>query len=290
MGKPKQEIRKPPIISFVVVNYNGGKYLRNCLSSIKSQAVEAECIVVDNGSWDNSREVIKEFNVKAVFNKRNRGYPEGVNQGLKRARGSYIFLLTPTTYLQEDAGCRMIKAGREGNIGVVAPKIVDNGGNVIHSIRAIPTSLSFIWELFGGSRLFPRIQFFRPWKLPHFDYSKRGEVEQPMSCALLIKKEVIEEVGFFDTIFFLYFSDVDFSKRVLKKYRIFYLPDAVAIHKRGGITQSLGPKQILFFHRDLIQYLKKHHPVALYFLGMPIIAVGEIRYLFVKILQFFQKT
>jgi len=280
--KSKQEILKTPLISFVVVNYNGEEYLRRCLSSIEKEPIDFECIVVDNGSIDNSRKVIEGFNVIRVFNKENRGYPRAVNQGIGKSKGKYIFLLSPTTYLKEGSLKRMIHGIEQDDIGAVAPKLLDEKGRAIHSIRSIPTPLSFFWETIGGSRIFP---FVSPWKLPHFDYSKKQEVKQPMSCAFLIKREVINEIGLFDERFFLYFSDIDFSKRLLKKYKTYYLAEAKAIHERGGTTVNLGAKRIRILYRDLIYYLKKHHPLSLPFIGILIIAIGELRYLCSKLIQ-----
>ncbi|MCK4527053.1 glycosyltransferase family 2 protein [candidate division WOR-3 bacterium] len=285
MGEFSKEILKSPLISFVVINYNGGEYLSQCLSSIMEQGGDSECIVIDNCSSDDSLEIIKRFNVYLVVNKKNLGYPIAVNQGIKKAKGKYIFLLTPTTFLEIGSVNRMIELLTEDYIGAVAPRLKDKEGSTIPSIRAIPSPISFLWEAIGGSRFLPGREFFRPWKLPHFDYSKEQEVEQPMSCALLVKKKAIEEIGLFDERFFLYFSDVDFSKRLLKHYKTRYLPEASAIHIRGGTTKNLGSERIRIFHKDLIAYLRKHHPVSLLFIGVFLIVIGEIRYLCTKLIQ-----
>ncbi len=285
MGEFSKEILKSPLISFVVINYNGGEYLSQCLSSIMEQGGDSECIVIDNCSSDDSLEIIKRFNVYLVVNKKNLGYPIAVNQGIKKAKGKYIFLLTPTTFLEIGSVNRMIEPLKEDYIGAVAPHLKDKEGSTIPSIRAIPSPISFLWEAIGGSRFLPGREFFRPWKLPHFDYSKEQEVEQPMSCALLIKRKAIEEIGLFDEGFFLFFSDVDFSKRLLKHYKTLYLPEASATHIRGGTFKSLVSEKIRIFHKDLISYLRKHHPVSLLFVGVFLIVIGEIRYLCTKLIQ-----
>ena len=285
MGKSNKKIFNTPLISFVVVNYNGGEYLPRCLSSIENKADNYECIVVDNKSTDNSREVIKKFNVISILNDSNRGYASAVNQGLKKAKGKYIFLTTPTTFIKKDTLGEMIKAIQPEDVGIVAPMILSETGEIVHSVRRIPTPFLFFLEGIGASKLFFWIKFIKFWKLPNFDYSTTQYVEQPMSCALLIKKEVIEKIGFFDERFFLYFSDVDFSKRVLSIYRILYLSKAKVIHKRGGISLILGPERIRIRNRDLTSYIKKYHPASLFFLGILIISVGEIQYLCAKLIQ-----
>lgn len=280
-----KKIFNTPLVSFIVVNYNGGEYLSRCLSSIERQVYNYECILIDNNSTDNSREVIKKFNVVSIFNDRNRGYPKAVNQGLEKAKGRYIFLMTPTTFLKEDAIGEMIKAIQPKDIGAVAPMIINDRGEIVQSVRIIPTPVLFFLEGIGASRLFSWIKFIRFWKLPNFDYYTTQYVEQPMSCAILIKKEVFEKIGLFDERFFLNFSDVDFSKRMLSIYRILYLSKAKVIHKRGGISLSLGPERIRIRNKDLIFYIKKHHPASLLFLGILIITAGELQYLCAKLVQ-----
>lgn len=285
MEKSRKRIFENPRISFVVVNYNGGKYLPHCLSSIEREDVNYECIVVDNNSSDNSREIIEKFDVISLFNKENIGYPKAVNQGIKKARGKYIFLLSPTTFIEKGSVRKMVDAIKPSDIGAVAPMLIDYEGRIIHSIRSIPTPISFILEAFGTSKLFPWIKFIKTWKIPYFDYSKDQEVKQPMSCALLMKKSIFDEIGLFDEGFFLYFSDVDFSKRLLSKFKTLYLAKAKARHKRGGTTALLGPERIHIFTKDLIYYLKKHHPKSLPLLGVLIIVLGELRYLCSKLIQ-----
>lgn len=285
MGKSNKKIFNSPFISFVVVNYNGGEYLSRCFSSVERQVDNYECIVIDNNSTDNSQKIIKEFNVIPILNDRNIGYASAVNQGLKKAKGKYIFLITPTTFLKKGTLALMIKAIQPEDIGVVAPMILNERGDIVQSIRKIPTPISFFLEGMGASKLFFWIKFIRFWKLPNFDYSTTQYVEQPMSCALFLKKEVLKKIGFFDERFFLYFSDVDFSKRVLPLYRILYLSKAKVIHKRGGLSLILGPRRIRIRNKDLISYIKKHHPASLFFLGILIITVGELQYLCAKLVQ-----
>lgn len=285
MGKSSEGVLKTHLVSFIVVNYNGGEYLPRCLSSIEKEAFDYECILIDNASIDNTREVIGKFNIISIFNEENKGYPLAINQGIRKAKGKYIFLLSPTTFLEKGSVSKMLEEIKPDDIGIVAPMLIDLEGEIIHSIRSIPTPISFILEGIGASKLFQRVKFIKKWKLPYFNYSKSGEVEQPMSCALLIKKEVFKEIGLFDERFFLYFSDVDFSKRLLGKFKTLYLSTTKVIHKLGGTTALLGPRRIRIRNRDFVSYLKKHHPASLIFLGILIIVVGELHYLCSKLIQ-----
>lgn len=288
MGKFSKKIFGNIEVSYIIVNYNGAEYLESCINSVKSQSIDGECIVVDNGSTDNSRNILDDFNVRKIFNGNNLGYPKAVNQGIRASSGSFVFLLTPTTFLEEETTEILLEKFEDDRAGAVVPKLLTPDGDTVRSIRRIPEPLNFFWEITGLTRLFSRSRWINSWKQPDFDYEKEGVVEQPMSCAMLVDRECFEEIGFFDESFFLYFSDVDFAKRLNRQRRIIYCPDSNATHIRGGITSSDGPDVVLLFHRDLIQYLKKHHRFALIFLGVPVIVSGEIRYLFLKIRSIFR--
>jgi N-acetylglucosaminyl-diphospho-decaprenol L-rhamnosyltransferase len=282
MEKLSQTILESPLITFVIVNYNGGKYLNRCLSSIKEQDLDHECIVIDNNSSDNSKEILKESNVKNIFLRKNEGYSKAINIGLKLSKGRYIYLMTPTTFLKENSVKNMLKHINSEKVGITAPKLMDEKNNVIKSIRNIPTPLSLLIGQFGLSELNLGFLKIKSWKLRNFDYSKHSEVEQPMSCALLLKREVFKEIGLLDERFFLYFSDVDFSKRVLEKYKILYTPDSEAIHIRGGLTKILKEKRIVILNNDLLSYLDKYHSFAFYLFFGIIFLAGKIRYLLEK--------
>ena len=92
MGKSREGVLKAHLVSFIVVNYNGGEYLPQCLSSIEKVAFDYECILIDNASIDNTREVIEEFNIISIFNEENKGYPLAINQGIRKAKGGLVLV------------------------------------------------------------------------------------------------------------------------------------------------------------------------------------------------------
>lgn len=282
MEKDSKTILETPLITFVIVNYNGGEYLKRCLSSIKEQNLNHECIVVDNDSQDKSKEILKEFNTKNIFLSKNEGYPKAINIGLESSLGKYIYLITPTTFLKKNSVANMLNYIAPQKVGIVAPKLIDEKNNIVKSIRKIPTPISLLLGTLGIPELNLGFRKIISWKLRNFDYSKHSEVEQPMSCALLIKREIFEKIGHFDERFFLYFSDVDFSKRVLKKYKILYTPDSGATHIRGGLTKTLREKRILIINNDLLRYLKKYHAFAFCLFSGIIFLAGRIRFLLEK--------
>ena len=249
--------------------------------------LDKEIVVIDNGSTDKSREIISRFNVIKLFLQENLGYASGVNRGIKISKGEVVFLLTPTTFLEKD-----IKTLLEHirTVDAVAPLLVDEHGETITSIRRIPTYWDFIFLLAGISSLFKKSTLFNRWRYPDFDYTKKQRVPQPMSCCILIKRDVIEALGGLDEDFFLYFSDVDFFKRFGEKgFECMFDPGVQAVHIRGGTTRDIGIKRLEHFHKDMITYLRKHHRLWHIPALMSVLAFG-IRSLLYRIKKCLKKS
>jgi len=275
------------MVSFVIVNYNGEEYLGDCINSILKQNIEKEIIVVDNNSTDNSFDIVKKFPVRLIQLTENKGYASAVNKGVVIAKGDIVFLLNPTSILKDDISPIISAVALEE--AAVVPKLVDYQGKLIHSVRNIPTNLDFFLLFSGLSFIFKKSSMLNSWKYIDFDYAKEQYAPQPMSCALILRKKLFEDVGLFDTNFFLYFSDVDFARRLRDKHiKIRYIPSVEVVHYTGKLAKKLGEKRIRHLHRDVVQYLKKYHRALLMFIGVFIILAGEIRVIWERIKRKFR--
>jgi len=276
------------MVSFVIVNYNGEEYLGDCINSILKQTIEKEIIIVDNNSSDNSIDIIKKFPVRLIQSSKNMGYPLAVNKGVRVAKGDIVFLLNPTSILKEDIS--QIISVVESEEAIVVPKLVDNQGKLIHSIRNIPTDLDFLLLFTGLSFVFKKSSILNRWKYIDFDYTKEQYAPQPMSCALILRRKLFDNiVGLFDTNFFLYFSDVDFARRLRDNHiKIRYIPSVEVVHYTGELAKKLGEKRIRYLHRDIVRYFKKYHRVLLMFMGIFVILTGEIRVIWERIKRKFR--
>src|SRR5205085_9045237 len=136
-----------PEISIIIVSYNVKDLLFKCIASIKKFVSSSfEIIVIDNHSADDTAaNVTRQFpEVKLIANNYNAGFPEANNQGLRKAKGNYIFLLNPDTELLEDSVSVLRKyLDSMEKAGVVAPKLLNSDGSVQDSIFRFP-KLSFI--------------------------------------------------------------------------------------------------------------------------------------------------
>ncbi len=227
------------MVSIIIVNYNTKNFIIQCLNSIGKYAPkDTEVIVVDNASTDESMEEIKITNqkLKVIENKENLGYAKAVNQGIKVAKGDYLFILNPDTKLTKDAIDKLLEFTKiHPDAGVVAPQLLNSDGSVQPSCYHEPTIFNAIKEYFLGI------------KSAYDKYAPRGntpkQVDAVVGAAMFIPKITIEKVGLLDERFFMYFEDLDFCRRVRRSgLSVYYLPTSEIFHEHGGVTRTV-PEQ-----------------------------------------------
>ncbi|MCK5236968.1 MAG: glycosyltransferase family 2 protein [Deltaproteobacteria bacterium] len=226
-----------PLISIVIVNYDGKELLRECLGTVFAEKkVSFEVIVVDNGSSDGSVEFLHEKypDVKVVENKHNTGFAPANNQAILMARGKYILTLNNDTELAEGFIKEISTAAElsEDDVGMWAPKILS-----IFDKETI--------DSVGGLLLYPD-GIGRGRGRMEKDTGQFNEVEEvllPSACAALYRKTMLDHIGLFDEDFFAYCEDTDLGLRARSYgWRCFSVPSAVVYHHysaTGGRYSSL---------------------------------------------------
>jgi GT2 family glycosyltransferase len=254
------------VVSIIIVTWNSENYIKPCLLSILKQKdftySDYEIIVIDNNSKDKTISIIKdEFsNVLLVKNKSNLGYAKANNQGFKVAKGDYILLLNPDTKLQNDFFLPIIDFIKQHeNVGAVAPKIVNSDLSIQHSIRSFPSYSILCWEFLGLSHLFPNNRIFGKWRMFYFNYNEIAQIDQPMASCLLVRKSAVDQIGYFDEKFPMFYNDVDFCYRLIQSgWQIYYIPKSAVIHERGASTKLVRNRMIFSMHKSLYHYFEKH--------------------------------
>lgn len=240
------------LISIVIVNYNGKKWLKKLLDSLCGQTYKNfEIIFVDNGSSDNSIEYVKTnySNVQIVVSKENRGFAGGNTLGLKYAHGEYILLLNNDTWAERDCLAKFIEAFKEiPNLGSVQSKIIlMNEPDRLDVCGSYWTDSSFLYHY--GYR---KDQSKKKYNIPMPFFSNKG-------VSMMVKKEVIEKVGFLDNDFWSYYEETDLCNRLwLAGYECWYYPKAVVYHAMGGTSLTFPNSYIQFhnFKNKLLSFLK----------------------------------
>jgi len=250
-------------VSYIIVAFRSSHHVGRLIESILSQenSGEAEIIVIDNSPHESSADIIRARAASATIiqNECNRGFTAAVNQGLSRATGDYVFLLNPDVVLRCDCTAILTAALADVSVGAAAPQLLNADGTIQRSVRNFPHFSTLVYEALGLSRLFSRQQIFGHWRNRFFDHDKKVTVEQPMASALMMRREVIAKVGDWDEEFFVFFSDVDYCRRIRDAgCRILFVPEAKAEHETGGSTRREGTWLVWDSHRGFYRYLCKH--------------------------------
>lgn len=233
-------MKKKELISIIIVNWNGKKWLSRCLNSLHRQSYKNfEIIFVDNNSSDNSISFVKKKypKIKIIKNKKNFGFAEGNNIGFKKSKGQFILLLNNDTYVQKDFLIKFIEAFRViPNLASAQSKIIlMNNHKKLDMVGAYWTDFSFLYYYgFGKNSNYERYNKPMPF------FSNKG-------ASMMIKRKVIEEIGLFDGDFFNYYEETDFCHRAwLSGYQCWYWPKAICYHALGGTSSK--------FDNSLVQY------------------------------------
>jgi len=281
-------------ISVVIISYNGIDYIDDCIASVivSLENTNYEIIDIDNGSKDGTVELIKEKypSVHLIENKSNLGFAKAVNQGLKQATGDYILLLNQDTKIIDRAIPKLAeRIQQDNNIGCIGPMFVNPDGTAQKSARTFPRYRDLFYEFSGLAYLFPHSKIFSRWKMGWFDHKSELNVDQPMGAALMIRRKVIENVGFFDEDYPIFFNDVDYCRRILKAgYTNLYYPEAVIMHHVGTSTRKRKAAMIMESHRSMYNYFRKYNinlfsRPLLYFWGGVLYITGRIRVLYSRL-------
>jgi N-acetylglucosaminyl-diphospho-decaprenol L-rhamnosyltransferase len=252
-------------LSVVIVSYNTRPLLEACLSSLRSSGIEAEIIVVDNASTDDSAEAVRErfSEVRLIRSETNRGFAGGNNLAFPYCRGRYVALLNADTEVEPGGFAEMVNfLEAHPQVGAVGPRLLNPDGTVQPSAHRFPR--------LGQSavRLFLRLpQPASPPSsigcLPGAERASPSEAcelhDWLTGACLMVRRAVLEQVGSLDEQFFFECEDVDWCRRIRAAgWEIGLLPVARVTHKGGGSGIGFSPNA-LRGHAGHCYYYRKYH-------------------------------
>jgi len=228
-----------------------------------SENIACEVFIVDNNSVDGSVTLIQEKfpQVNLIVNKINTGFSVANNQALKIAKGEYVLLLNPDTVVQEDTFSKILAFmdthPEAGGLGV---KMLDGQGNFApESKRGLPTPEVAFYKMFGFARLFPKSKRFGKYHLTYMSEDELSEIDVMSGAFMLIRKTVLDKIGFLDETFFMYGEDIDLSYRIkLAGYKNYYFPDTQIIHYKGESTKRSSLNYVVIFYKAMAIFSNKH--------------------------------
>jgi GT2 family glycosyltransferase len=255
-----------PEVSVLIVTWNNENDIEACLKSViaNTENVDTEIICIDNDSRDSTYDKLKAVkygNLQVYRSETNAGFTKGVNLAIKFARGKNMFLLNPDAILRNNC-IEKLKNFLDDNENYAAccPKLLNEDNSIQCSIRNFPDYLSMFYEFSLLSYIFPRSCFFGKWRMKYFDHDTDSDVNQPMAAALMVRKSVLEKIDYMDERFEMFFNDVDLCKKIIHEgYKIRYISEAEAIHKKGTSIYQNREKMIKVWNKDCVKYFKKYH-------------------------------
>jgi GT2 family glycosyltransferase len=268
-----------PHVSVIIVTHNSMPALADCLISLRSTSdiASTELIAVDNASSDSSTdEVVEQFpDATVIHRERNDGFATACNEGAQSAQGEFLLFLNPDVQLDNDAVERLVSVtARHDRAGLVSGRLRFPDGSFQATCRRFPTIGNMVFSrgsaisrLFGaGSGKINR------YTLP--DSIEPTEVPAVAATMVMIRKALFDEVGGFDSRFFMFMEDTDLSLRLYQsQYSNLFVPAAGAIHCWGRGSSIGRLRRLRYHHVSVWRYFLKHFPNGFSVILLPILLV-----------------
>lgn len=252
-------------LSVIIVNYNARYFLDLCLQSVKRavKGIDAEVIVVDNASTDNSVMMVKAQHpwVKLILSSENCGFAKANNMAIREAKGEFVLLQNPDTIVAEDTYQQCLLYLNENNfVGALGMRMIDGSGEFLReSKRGLPTPLTAIFRASGLSYIFPKSKLFARYYVGHLVNNRNAEVPILAGAYMLIRKTALDTCGLLDEDYFMYGEDIDLSYRIDRGgFTNSYFGLSSIIHFKGESTSKQSDKYLNSFFGAMEVFYQKH--------------------------------
>ncbi len=229
-------------VSFIAINYNSSSYTIELLKSIieNTKDINFEIIIVDNASKDEDLDTLKEFikekkEIELIENRLNSGFSSGNMLGVNSANGKYYFFINNDCKLLNNSA-KILKDFLDENkdVALATGKVLDENGKFSSSYKQFP---HLVKELFGNS--IQRAISKNKFPSNKINLQENSQVEVVSGSCMFFDSNVFNEIGGFDTVFFLYCEEEDICKRVWDfGKKVYFVPKAEVFHKAGGSTEK----------------------------------------------------
>lgn len=226
-------------LTVVAVSYNAAKYVDAMLASVWASIsdVAVEIVVVDNSSSDDTVARVETHTDIRVVQQSNTGYAHGVNRGIEQAAaGNDILVINPDVVLAPEAIARLLLVlADRPDAAIVVPRLVDDRGTTLPSLRREPTAWRTLVEaLIGGSRA----GRFGEAYAPEVGGGRR-DVDWATGAVMLLRREAVTVLGPMDDSFFLYSEETEYCLRARDHgFATVCEPGAIAHHVGGDMAKN----------------------------------------------------
>lgn len=253
-----------PTLSIIIVNWNVRDLLAACLRSLEParERLALQVLVVDSHSADDSVTMVRRGFpwVELIACEENVGFPRGNNLGLAQTNGRYILLLNPDTEVVGAALTTMIAyMESHPHVGGLGPQLLNPDGSVQSSRRRFPTLATALFESTWLEPLAPA-SISRHYYVQDVADGETAVVDWVTGACLLVRREVVEQIGGLDEDYFMYSEELDWCRRIKAAgWQIIYLPTAQVIHHEGKSSEQAVTERHINFQRAKLRYFYKYH-------------------------------
>jgi GT2 family glycosyltransferase len=281
-------------VDLLVVNYNTAHLLPEMFESMNeaSGCVVINYLIVDNASRDDSVSILKNkySNALLVENQVNVGFGRANNQLVSFIKGNYALLLNTDAFPEKGALDKTIDYMESNpDVGVLGVRLIGPDAVLQPCCRYFPTPFNVFLARTGLAKYFPWVRLVDDMD---WDHCSLRECDWVPGCYYLIRREVIEQVGLFDPIFFLYCEEVDHCKRVKEAgWKVIYFPHASVVHiggesaKSAGVLSSEGRQLSVLQIESEMLYFRKHHGLHGLIWHMLLVSLGDLILLLKDVLK-----
>jgi GT2 family glycosyltransferase len=250
----------------VIVHYRTPQLLQRCLESVAAgvAGITIETFVVDNGSpeFDLARLCAAWPDVHFIANADNLGFATASNQALRLATGRYVLLLNPDAFVAPDTLPAMVRyMDANPRIGCSTARLERDDGHLDRACRrSFPTPLRSFYRMTLLSELFPNSRTFARYNLSYLDEWQEQDIDSPCGAFMLVRREILRDVGLLDERFFMYGEDLDWALRIKRRgWRVTYNPVSTVRHLKRASSAHDRSATIGYFYDAMRLFYRKHY-------------------------------
>ncbi len=251
-------------LSIVIVTWNSERWIERCLQALPAacEGLAYEVVLYDNSSGDRTLRLLN-GDVRLIAGASNDGFAAASNRAVQATRGPYIFFLNPDCELAPQSLSILIEFLRaHPHAAGAAPLLIEEGGYAQREFqfRRLPTLLTFAAEVLALDKVFPSNRFTAWSRYRHLDRTRPQRVDQPAAAALLLRREVFDEVGPLDEQFWpAWFEDVDYCRRLAAAQKEIWMVPAARARHFGGASLEHVPfgRFVDLWYGNMWRYARK---------------------------------
>lgn len=288
------------VISVIIVNFNGGRWLTDCVRSVLASTVPVIVYVIDNASEDDSITYLQQIlinnkYVKIIKNTSNLGFARAANLALPYVKSQYVVFLNPDCFIYPDTFAHFAdmldRYPKAGMIGGLVRNL--DGSEQAGCRRSIPTPWRAMVRVFHLDKWFPNSSYFKSFVLTRQPLPDHViEIEGISGACMFVRWQALKSVGPMDEEYFLHCEDLDWFMRFRAlKWQILFAPTIEIVHVKGGCSRD-RPFWILWYkHKSMIRFYRKffRHQYPTFLIWLISVAVW-IRFSVLALITLFHKN